>query len=163
MYKVVIKTTLKIYFNMRVSTKTHAVVDAIYSAAFIAAPFILNALDKNNGNGRRNGNGRNLEKTVLPAIGAGILAQGLMTDNELGVVKAMPMKTHLKTDLALSALIMASPWLFNFRKETRLPMVALGAASLGLALLTRREPPYEMDDMGEIEEEFVFIAEEIAL
>lgn len=151
---------------MSVSTKTHGIMDLVYAATFLAAPFILQAATRNGSNGRggrgrKKGRSNGVENILLPSIGAGILAEGVMTDHELGAVKALSMPAHLKMDLGISAFIMAAPWIFKMRKETRIPMVALGAVGLGLALMTERQPKYNLEDP--IDEELDILIEEVTI
>jgi hypothetical protein len=117
-----------------ISTRAHGIIDLAYSAAFLAAPVLMKtAID-----GRKLRRIRS-EQIVLPAIGATILAEGLMTKHELGAIKALPMPAHLALDLGLSAFIAASPWLFNMDKVMRIPMIAAGVAGAALAVLTEKE------------------------
>lgn len=144
---------------MRVSTRAHGIMDLLYGASFLAAPFILKALSSDNDSSRRgrrggrghnsnrssdnNGNGSNLENILLPSIGAGILAQGMLTDFELGAVKAMSMPAHLTTDLGMGAAMIAAPYVLNLDRRLRVPMTMLGAAQIGLALMTKTRPAYD--------------------
>ncbi|RYD83000.1 MAG: hypothetical protein EOP53_02090 [Sphingobacteriales bacterium] len=157
---------------IRVPTRTHGIMDLVYSATFFAAPFILKSLGNNNGgncrsrknsNSRKSSNGqsKSTQNTLLPAIGATILAQGLMTNHELGAVKALPMKAHLTADLGLGAFMIAAPFVFNMDERLKIPMVALGAAGIGLALMTQTEPGYEQFE-GAFEQEHESFVEEIA-
>jgi len=61
------------------------------------------------------GFGENGAETWVPVVlGAGVIAYSLMTDYELGVVKAIPMRVHLSRDLGGGLLLAVSPWLFQF-------------------------------------------------
>jgi hypothetical protein len=111
--------------------------DLIYSGALMAAPLVLKAMT----NGPVKGQG--IANKLLPTIGAGILTQGLMSNHEVGAVKALDMKTHMKMDLGISALMMAAPYVMNLDKRIKYPMIALGVIGLGLALMTKTKPSYE--------------------
>jgi hypothetical protein len=143
---------------MEISEKTHGVIDLIYSAAFLAAPFILNAATNNRNGKERSG------KALLPVLGAGILAQTLLTKYPFGVVKALPMRDHVKLDYGLGALMMAAPWILNMDNRVKIPLTLLGAASLGIALLTHENDHYlnEGVDVDEALDEAFGVAEEIA-
>jgi hypothetical protein len=116
--------------------------DLVYSATFLAAPILLKALAGPDRRTTRKKPGRQLENTLLPSLGAGILAQGLLSDHEVGAVKALNMPAHLTMDLGLGAFMIAAPWLLNLDPRLRVPMVALGVAGIGLALMTDTKPSY---------------------
>lgn len=155
---------------MRISTRAHGIMDLVYGASFLAAPFILKALSNGNKSAQANHNGRDdsgrhdgnhngstMENVLLPAIGAGILAQGMLTDFELGAVKAMSMPAHLTTDLGMGAAMIAAPYVLNLDRRLRIPMTVLGAAQIGLALITKTRPSY-----GNLADEIDTYADEIA-
>lgn len=150
---------------MRVSTRAHGIMDLLYGASFLAAPFILKALsnDRNSSHSSQDGSnaggkiGSTLENILLPVIGAGILTQGMLTDFELGAVKAMSMSAHLTTDLGVGAAMIAAPYVLNLDKRLRVPMTVLGAAQIGLALMTRIRPGYD-----KLADEIDSFADEIA-
>lgn len=79
-----------------------ACLDYLMGVLLIIAPWIL-------------GFGENGAETWVPVVlGAGVIAYSLMTDYELGVVKAIPMRVHLSRDLGGGLLLAVSPWLFQF-------------------------------------------------
>ncbi|MGZ5243547.1 MAG: hypothetical protein ACXWEY_06920 [Bacteroidia bacterium] len=133
---------------IRIPTRTHSIMDLLFSASLLAAPFILHALSDDNGRGRskkrRKKNNKNgIEDILLPAMGAGVLAQGLVSNHELGAVKVLSMTTHLTMDIGRGAFMIAAPWLLNLDERLKTPMVALGVAEIVLALLTEPESTYE--------------------
>lgn len=149
---------------IRISTRTHGIMDLVYSATFLAAPFILKALDGKasgkpaRGRGRKRSTSQDtgVEKALLPAVGGTILAQGLTTDHEIGLVKAIPMQTHLLMDLGLSAFMMAAPWMLKMDKRVQIPMVVLGAGALALTLLTQTQPGYKLkNEIEDVVDNFV--------
>ncbi|HEV2743672.1 MAG TPA: hypothetical protein VGV91_10985 [Rubrobacter sp.] len=78
---------------------------------------------------------------IVPRIdGVAGAGYGLITDYELGVVKALPMPAHLAIDAAKGVLMASSPWLFGFAENgTRywLPHVLMGVADV-LAAITAK-------------------------
>ncbi len=66
----------------------------------------------------------------------------LITDYELGVLKVLPMPTHLAFDTAKGVFMASSPWLFGFAKNgTRywLPHVLMGSADVLAAIATKTD------------------------
>ncbi|HYO81865.1 MAG TPA: SPW repeat protein [Bryobacteraceae bacterium] len=81
--------------------------------------------------------------TMLPRVlGVVMAATALMTRYELGVMKVLPMSTHLMLDLMAGVLLAVSPWLFGFADLSRATtaFVVLGLLEAGTSLMTRRTP-----------------------
>jgi hypothetical protein len=114
--------------TMRViPTQAHAVLDYVTGGALVAAPRLL-------------GLGGSAAGRVLRLAGGGATAYSVLTDYELGLIKVLPMRTHLALDAASGALVAASPWLFGFAREgTRhwLPHVIVGATEILAAATTK--------------------------
>lgn len=82
-------------------------------------------------------------ETWVPVIlGAGAIIYSLMTNYELGVSRAISMRTHLMLDLMSGILLAVSPWLFGFADEVYGPHLILGIFEIGAALMTKREPAH---------------------
>src|SRR5690606_23866880 len=80
-------------------TTVHGVLDYLYGAAAIAAPWVL-------------GFARGGAETYVPiALGAAYIAVSLFTDYELGVIRVVPLPTHLAIDGLGGTFLAASPWL----------------------------------------------------
>ncbi|RXK86395.1 SPW repeat domain-containing protein [Filimonas effusa] len=78
---------------------------------------------------------------LLPSLaGLFILVYSLITDYELGFVKLISMKTHLVFDFIIGALLIVSPWLFNFSDALIAPFVIAGSVTLVVTLLTKPKP-----------------------
>ena len=76
--------------------------------------------------------------TLLDAAGASATAYSLVTDYELGAVKALPMKAHLTLDaLSGGTLIGAAMIMDDEDPEVRATLAAIGAWEIAAALLTR--------------------------
>jgi hypothetical protein len=80
------------------------------------------------------------ETWVPVVLGVGVILYSLLTDYELGVVRRIPMPTHLRLDLAGGVLLALSPWLFGFAETVRIPHLVIGLIEIGTALMTRRHP-----------------------
>jgi hypothetical protein len=76
------------------------------------------------------------------AIGFVALLQTLFTDNETGVVHAIPMSTHNTNDVIAGAFLALSPWLFGFSAAVYLPHLLFGLAMVAAGLLTQSIPSY---------------------
>ena len=78
---------------------------------------------------------------LIPRIdGVAGAGYSLITDYELGVLKALPVPAHLTFDAAKGLFMALSPWLFGFAKNgTRywLPHVLMGTADVVAAVTTR--------------------------
>jgi len=73
-------------------------------------------------------------------LGAGTIAYSLLTDYELGVLRRLPMSTHLILDMLSGTVLAASPWLFGFADEVWVPHVVLGILEIGAAMMTQTIP-----------------------
>ncbi|QIN77919.1 hypothetical protein GBA65_04615 [Rubrobacter marinus] len=110
-----------------IPTQVHAVLDYVTGGALVAAPRLLGMHGTTAGK-------------VLDLAGGIATAQSLLTDYELGLVKVIPMRTHLTLDAASGALVAASPWLFGFAGNGRrywLPHVLVGTTEILAAALTK--------------------------
>jgi SPW repeat len=87
-------------------------------------------------------------ETWVPAIlGIGAIGYSFFTDYDLGLIRALPMRTHLVLDAGLGVFLAASPWIFGFADLVYLPQLILGLVAITAALTTRTTP----DDRGAIE------------
>jgi hypothetical protein len=122
------KFMYKNYYMKIISTKTHGILDYLMGLVLIASPWIFGFADGT------------AAQWIPVILGAGALVYSLMTNYELGVVKTIPMKTHLMLDMGAGALLAVSPWLFGFADRVSTPHVVLGILELGAALMTRTSP-----------------------
>src|SRR4051812_47089567 len=89
--------------DMRViPTRVHGVLDYVVGALLIAAPWLFHF------------NEGGAETWVPVVLGAGAILYSLCTDYELGLLRLIPMATHLMLDLGSGVLLALSPWLFGF-------------------------------------------------
>jgi hypothetical protein len=111
-----------------VSTRTHGIVDYATAGALLAAPELFRL--------------KNVRSSALAPRIAATATTGMsaLTDYELGLVRALPIKAHLALDAAAGALLAASPWILGYgRAGVRywLPHTVVGLAEVAVALVTR--------------------------
>jgi hypothetical protein len=110
-----------------ISTRAHGMLDWVMGPVLVALPFTLGS-----DQGRPEG-------LVLLVIGIAMVLLTVFTDYEFGLVRSIPVPTHLAIDAASGALLAISPWLFHFSHRIWLPHVLLGVVELGASLTTRRQ------------------------
>ncbi|CAH0126785.1 MULTISPECIES: SPW repeat protein [unclassified Pedobacter] len=102
----------------KISRKTHGIIDYLWAAIMISAPFFLGFT------------------TITPAAACFFIAAlsvfllSLFTNYELGVWKRLPMAFHLDMDIVLGFILVISPWLFGFYNQIFLPHIVMGAFSI---------------------------------
>ena len=117
-----------------IPTRIHGALDYLVGVLLIAAPWLLGFA------------GGGAETYVPVALGLGALVYSVFTDYELGVVRRVPMPTHLLLDLGSGLLLAVSPWLFGFADGTATtdgvwaPHLVLGLFEVAAALTTKRVP-----------------------
>ena len=111
-----------------IPTRVHGMLDYSVGLLLIAAPWLL-------------GFARGGAETYVPvALGVGALLYSFFTNYELGVVRSLPMPTHLALDMASGVLLAASPWLFGFADYVYLPHLLVGLMEIAIAAMTERQP-----------------------
>jgi hypothetical protein len=111
-----------------IPTRVHGILDYVVGALLIAAPWLF----------RFDYGGA--ETWVPVVLGAAAIMYSLCTDYELGLVRAIDMRTHLMLDLGSGILLAASPWLFGFNDRVWVPHVVIGLIEIGTALMTQSVP-----------------------
>ena len=107
-----------------IPTKVHGVLDYMTAAFLHTLPRVM-------------GWSRQVTAT-LDAAGASATAYSLMTDYELGLVKALPMKAHLTLDALSGGMLIASAIALDDEDDdVRATIAALGAFEIAAALLSR--------------------------
>jgi len=110
----------------KISRKTHGIIDYLWVAIMITAPFFLGFA------------------TVIPAAACFFIAAlsvfllSLFTNYELGVWKRLPIAFHLDMDIVLGFTLVISPWLFGFYNQIFLPHIVMGAFSIVAGLTSNR-------------------------
>jgi hypothetical protein len=108
----------------------HAAIEPLIAIVIIAAPWIFGF------------SGADDAKAVCIVVGVGMLVAGAMTKWRLSLVKLIPLRTHMMTDLLLGAVLILSPFVFGFSSHggpTRFAIIA-GVLELMTALATRWDP-----------------------
>ena len=80
-----------------ISSRTHGFIDYAMGILLIAAPWLLGFADGT------------AAQWVPVVLGIVMLGQAVMTDYELGMIRAIPFSVHLMMDFVLGALLAASP------------------------------------------------------
>lgn len=108
-----------------IPAKLYAVVDYLFGMVAILAPWLL---------------GFNLllrPTALLITIGALTLVLSLFTNYEGGVIKTLPMRSHLTFDLSLGIVLVLSPRLFAFSNAIKLRHLAVGVFDIVASLLSK--------------------------
>jgi hypothetical protein len=111
-----------------IPTATHAVIDYLWAAALIVAPWAL-------------GFGSSWGDAMVP-VGAGafVIFYSAFTAYEGGLWGVLTMRGHLWVDVGTGLFLAVSPWLFGFARTVWVPHVAFGAFAVAAGLLTRTVP-----------------------
>ena len=113
-------------------TRVHGMLDYLMGLLLIAAPWLFGFADVDGA------------AVWLPVVlGLGALLYSAFTDYELGLVRKIPMPTHLMLDLGSGVLLAVSPWLFGFSDVVWAPHLILGIVEVGAALMTEKHPADE--------------------
>jgi SPW repeat len=119
-----------------IPTRVHGMMDYLVGALLIASPWIFGFADESS-----------TAKWTFIIIGAVMLATSLMTNYELGAVKAVSMHMHLGADALLGAVLAVSPWIFGYADDAGTnawaPALIIGLVELGTAAMSS---PWPSDD-----------------
>src|SRR4051812_36546137 len=111
-----------------IPTRTHGMLDYVIGVLLIVAPWLFGFSDGG-------------AKMWVPIIlGAGVIVYSLLTKYELGVMRVIPMPTHLLLDIGGGIILAASPWLFGFADEIWWLHVIVGILEIGAGLMTQTVP-----------------------
>ena len=113
-----------------ISPRVHAIMDYLIGVVLLLAPNLLGFAEVG---GAAVG--------IPRVLGVIILLQALVTDWDLAIARALPLRAHLMLDYVIGAFLAASPFLFGFNDEEPnawLPHLIVGLLILGQALMTRR-------------------------
>ena len=112
-----------------ISTATHGVLDYLTAGALFALPGLL-------------GFSKPLSQAVR-MIALKKLAVAAATQHEMGIVKLIPMKTHLVMDVMTGAALCALPFMLEDEDDPEMAcaaLVTMGLMEIAYAPLTETEP-----------------------
>ena len=115
-----------------IPTSVHSAVDHVVGPTLVLAPTLLR-LGKTSPEG-----------LTARAVGGVESLYSNLTDYELSVKNVVPMKVHLVLDAVGGATLALVPPLTGARKRGKkhwVPHLAIGALEIGMAMLTKTEPP----------------------
>jgi hypothetical protein len=115
-----------------IPTSVHGAVDQVVAPALVIAPAILRL-------GRTSP-----ESIVARAVGASEALYSNLTNYEPSAKKVVPMRVHLALDAVSGTTLALLPQLTGARgrgKKHWLPHLTIGALEVGMAALTKTEPP----------------------
>jgi hypothetical protein len=76
---------------------------------------------------------------ILAATGSLIFLYSIITNYEFGLLKVIPMKTHLALDIFISLFLIACPFIFALPHYTKWPLI-LGVMGLIVTILSTPVP-----------------------
>jgi hypothetical protein len=110
-----------------ISTLTHGILDMLTAATLARLPSALGFSTRTT--------------RALQAAAATKFAYSLMTDNELGLVRAIPMKAHLALDAASGVALAALPFMLDEDDEMATAVcIGAGLMELSSSLMTQTIP-----------------------
>lgn len=115
-----------------IPTKVHGAVDHVVAPALVLAPTLLRL-------GRTSPEG-----LTARAVGGVQAVYSNLTDYETSMKDVVPMKAHLALDAVGGATLALIPQLTGARERGKkhwLPHLAIGMLEIGMAALTKTEPP----------------------
>jgi hypothetical protein len=114
-----------------ISTRTHGLIDYTWATTAGTLPKMMN--------------GATATARLVRGAATAASASSMVTNYEGGMLRVMPMRVHLATDVVLGAALLLAPW-FLPRAERRYAAVpvALGAVALLTGLLTKKYAPAEV-------------------
>jgi len=115
-----------------IPTSVHGAIDHVVGPALVIAPAVLRL--------RRT----SPEGLVARAVGGAEAVYSNLTDYELSVKNVVPMKLHLALDAVGGAVLAVVPQVTGARQRGKkhwVPHLAIGAFEVGMAMLTKTEPP----------------------
>lgn len=111
-----------------IPTRFHGILDYVVGLILLAAPWLFNFSDNS------------YATWTIVAAGVIVLLQTIFTDFEVGIIRKIPMQTHLMMDFGIGVILAVSPWMFNFADQVYAPHLIAGIFSILAALTTHRVP-----------------------
>jgi ammonia channel protein AmtB len=111
-----------------IPTRFHGILDYVVGLLMIASPWLFDF------------SGNDYATWTIVIAGVLVLLQTVFTDFEVGVVRKIPMQSHLMMDFGLGVILALSPWLFGFADYVYTPHLIFGVFSILASLTTHRVP-----------------------
>lgn len=111
-----------------IPTRFHGILDYIYGPLLIISPWLFGFSHVS------------YATWTAVIIGIVVLMQTIMTDYEVGIIKKIPVKTHLMLDFGIGVILALTPWMFGFAEEVYLPHLIFGVIAILTSLTTHRVP-----------------------
>lgn len=113
-----------------IPTRFHGILDYIVGIFMIIAPWVLDFSNND------------AATWTIVIAGVLVLLQTIMTDFEVGLIRRIPMRSHLTMDFILGLALAVSPWLLNFDERVYMPHLIVGVFSILASLTTHRVPSH---------------------
>jgi hypothetical protein len=111
-----------------IPTRFHGILDYVVGLILIISPWLFGFSDVN------------YATWIIVAAGVAALVQTIFTDFEVGLIRKIPMQSHLMVDFGLGVILALSPWMFGFADEVFMPHLIGGIFSILASLTTHRVP-----------------------
>jgi hypothetical protein len=126
--------------SMRMSTRTHGILDYVTGAALVVVPGFMNCTART--------------RALLRLAGAGAAVYSMFTRYERGVVKALPIKAHLALDAMSGAtLIAAAGMMEDEDPAVRTAVAGIGLFEIAAAAMTEPRSSLDIQQQGRREHE----------
>jgi hypothetical protein len=107
-----------------IHSRTHAVIDYLMGAVWMALPWLLNFAN-------------NDAATWVPVIAGGFtIFYSLITDYKASLFDIISMKAHLVIDRVVGFFVMVSPWIFEFANQVWQPHLLTGFIVIVVSFIT---------------------------
>lgn len=114
----------------RIPSRTHGIIDYLVGGLLIALPRIVPLPRR--------------ISSVLTLVGVATLGTSLMTRYEAGLLKLIPFRVHLATDVAQALFFIAAPVVFA-DEDTNITTAMVGLGLSELAIVAMTDPETEED------------------
>ncbi|RDV15732.1 hypothetical protein DXT99_06895 [Pontibacter diazotrophicus] len=111
-----------------IPTRFHGILDYIYGPLLIISPWLFGFSDVS------------YATWTAVVIGIALTALTVMTDYEVGIIKKIPMQTHLMLDFGAGVILALTPWMFGFADAVYTPHLIFGIFAILASLTTHRIP-----------------------
>jgi hypothetical protein len=110
------------------TTKAHGILDYMMGVLIATSPWLFDFATGG------------AATSVPVAVGISALVYSALTNYEVGIMKVIPMPTHLLLDYLSTFFLAASPWIFGFSDDVFWPHLVLGGVGFLIASMTESHP-----------------------